>query len=85
MTFCDFPDFSFFFSTQKKVFVLKGNKLEIQYLNFVDDEIDHDYATILFTEGPVNTIVETVYVQQIFKKYLKKVIKVKDHIHRGDI
>nr|WP_314837930.1 anthranilate synthase component I family protein [uncultured Flavobacterium sp.] len=83
--FLDFPDLFFF--QPKKVFILKGNTLEIQYLNFCDDEIDYDYATILSTECLINTIVETVHVKQRISRenYLKKVIKVKDHIHRGDI
>ncbi len=40
----DFPDLFFF--QPKKVFLLKGNQLEIQYLNMCDDEVEEDFEEI---------------------------------------
>lgn len=40
-----FPDLFFF--QPKKLFLLKENLLEIQYLNFVDDEIEYDFNEII--------------------------------------
>ena len=41
----NFPELYFF--QPKKVFLLKDNVLELQYLNFVDDELEYDYKDIL--------------------------------------
>ncbi|HIC30431.1 MAG TPA: aminodeoxychorismate synthase component I, partial [Flavobacteriaceae bacterium] len=38
-----FPDLYFF--QPKKLFFLKGNTLELHYLNMVDDEMDIDFET----------------------------------------
>ncbi|HAT75672.1 MAG TPA: aminodeoxychorismate synthase component I, partial [Flavobacterium sp.] len=40
----DFPDLFFF--QPKKLFLLKGNQLEIQYLNLCDDEVEADFEEI---------------------------------------
>ena len=40
----DFPDLFFF--QPKKIFLLKGNQLEIQYLNMCDDEVEEDFEEI---------------------------------------
>jgi para-aminobenzoate synthetase component 1 len=81
----DFPDLFFF--QPKKVFLLKGNQLEIQYLNMCDDEIEDDLEEI--NNWVLNRVViaSTIEVQQRITKqsYLEKVSKLKEHIHHGDI
>ena len=41
----DFPDLFFF--QPKKIFLLKGNQLEIQYLLLCDDEVEEDFEEIV--------------------------------------
>lgn len=80
-----FPDLFFF--QPKKVFSLKGNQLEIQYLNMCDDEVEEDFEEISLqiTDYKFQTS-EIDIKQRISKeKYLYKVSKILDHIHRGDI
>ncbi len=99
----EFPDLFFF--QPKKLFLLKGNQLEIQYLHFVDDEIEYDFNDILSVRAACTELDEVesrtneqalnlensqpkpVEInQQISKeKYLGKVQKMLDYIHRGDI
>ncbi len=90
----DFPDL-FFFQPQK-IFLLKGNQLEIQYLNVCDDEVEEDFEEISLQisdfrperkrTGEAFQISEIEIKQRISKeKYLEKVSKILEHIHRGDI
>ena len=44
----DFPDLFFF--QPKKIFILKGQELEIQYLFLCDDEIEYDFESIQSTQ-----------------------------------
>ncbi len=44
LTRLDFPDLFFF--QPKKIFLLKGNELELQYLGMVDDEMEEDLEQI---------------------------------------
>ena len=79
-----FPDLFFF--QPKKLFFLKGNLLEIQYLRMCDDEIESDFEEIkqcsVFSVQSSNVQIK----QRISKEnYLSKVNKMLDHIHRGDI
>jgi para-aminobenzoate synthetase component 1 len=81
----DFPDLFFF--QPKKMFLLKGNQLEIQYLNMCDDEVEADFEEI-GVQCPVFSLQspEIEIKQRISKeKYLEKVSKILEHIHRGDI
>ena len=79
-----FPDLYFF--QPKKLFLLKGNQLEIQYLNMCDDEIDDDFLDIL-NNPPLTTHNPHPKIQQRISKddYIKKVGEMLEHIHRGDI
>ncbi|MFC4740413.1 anthranilate synthase component I family protein [Flavobacterium ponti] len=79
-----FPDLYFF--QPKKLFFLKENQLEIQYLNMVDDEIEVDFEEIKNYEL-VFTNYELPKINQRISKesYLEKVSKMLEHIHRGDI
>jgi len=81
----DFPDLYFF--QPKKLFLLKGNQLEIQYLNMCDDEVEVDFDEITELESQTFVTLNPVEVQQRISKedYLDKVSKVLEHIHRGDI
>lgn len=78
-----------FFFQPKKIFLLKGNQLEVKYLNMVDDEIQTDFAEIenrlLFSstnaDKPQNTIQQRISETE----YLAKVSKIVEHIDQGDI
>lgn len=81
-----FPDLFFF--QPKKLFLLKGNQLEIQYLKMVDDEIESDVQNILRqAQGDVTLSLSKSKIKQRISKenYLEKVSNVLDHINRGDI
>jgi para-aminobenzoate synthetase component 1 len=87
-----FPDLFFF--QPKKLFLVKGNQLEIQYLSGCDDEVDSDLEEILAScqkEHNLNTFASnspnTVSIKQRVSKeeYLSKVTKMLTHISRGDI
>ena len=80
----DFPDLFFF--QPKKLFLIKDNQVEIQYLRMCDDEIELDFEEI--NQCSVFSVpYEAVLVQQRISKenYLSKVAKMLDYIHRGDI
>jgi para-aminobenzoate synthetase component 1 len=81
----DFPDLFFF--QPKKLFLLKGNKLEIKYLNFCDDEVESDLEEIEQISNLENSKEEKLIIQQRIskKEYISKVSKALEHIHRGDI
>ncbi len=81
----DFPDLFFF--QPKKLFLLKGNQVEIQYLNCCDDEVETDFKEIIETEVAREELASKISIQQRISKenYLEKVTKVLEHIHRGDI
>ena len=66
---------------------MKANQLEIQYLNFCDDEVDEDFKEIIETKISKPEIEDRITIQQRISKesYLEKISKVLDHIHRGDI
>ena len=90
-----FPDLFFF--QPKKVFLLKENQVEIQYLNMCDDEVVADLEEIglQVLDFEKQTVRQSMSyraqsrdeVQQRISKenYLEKVSKVLEHIHRGDI
>ncbi len=80
----EFPDLFFF--QPKKLFLIKENEVEIQYLRLCDDEIETDFDEILsittITHHPSSINIK----QRISKEnYLSKVSKMLEHIHRGDI
>ena len=79
-----FPDLFFF--QPKKLFLIQGNQVEIQYLRMCDDEIESDFKEItsitLMTHYPLPITIN----QRISKEnYLLKVSKMLEHIQRGDI
>ncbi|TRX33259.1 anthranilate synthase component I family protein [Flavobacterium sp. ZT3R18] len=95
----DFSDLFFF--QPKKIFLLKGNQLEIQYLNMCDDEVEEDFEKInnwvLYKDSTLGAVdvmpsadeitLSAVEMRQRISKqnYLEKVSKLLEHIHRGDI
>ena len=81
----EFDDLYFF--QPKKVFLLRGNQLEQQYLNLCDDEFESDLQEILHFESSNSKINLPLSIQQRIPKqeYLEKVTEMLAHIQRGDI
>jgi para-aminobenzoate synthetase component 1 len=81
----DFPDLFFF--QPKKLFLIKENQVEMQYLRMCDDEIETDFNDIVLSKlCDFATLREITINQRISKEnYLSKVSKMLEHIHRGDI
>jgi para-aminobenzoate synthetase component 1 len=85
----DFPDMFFF--QPKKIFLLKENQLEIQYLFLCDDEVEDDFNEIVEGQSrSLGTKVEnaaSLKIEQRISKdlYIEKVTKMLEHIHKGDM
>jgi len=82
----DFPDLFFF--QPKKIFLLKGDQLEMQYLALCDDEIESDFKAILNCDIlNRESDAQNLLIQQRIPKenYLSKIEEMLAHIHRGDI
>lgn len=87
-----FPDLFFF--QPKKIFLIKGNQVEIQYLNMVSDELEEDLKLIssINIEAPVSKVENkkrsnAINIEHRIHKneYLNKLEILLAHIHRGDI
>ncbi|KAA5822359.1 aminodeoxychorismate synthase component I [Algibacter amylolyticus] len=81
-----FSDMCFF--QPKKVFLISGNQVEIQYLNFVDDEIDDDLLAIkIRTQVARGQAYSDIKIKLRTHKdaYFEKVNTMLEHIYRGDI
>ena len=85
-----FPDLYFF--QPQKLFLLKGNSVEFQYLRMVDDEMDDDFEEIqVFTaeaeveKRPISEEKPAIRPRISKDAYLAKVAEMQRHIHRGDI
>lgn len=81
----NFPDLFFF--QPKKLFLLNGNQLEIQYLNMCDNEIEEDFSAIIKSQKWEPENESSLEIQQRISKenYIKKVSKMQENIHRGDM
>lgn len=81
----DFPDLFFF--QPKKLFLLKGNQLEIQYLNMCEDELELDLVEIRSQETQAANPKSKIKIQQRIsqQEYLKKINLLLEHIHLGDL
>ncbi|TCN57572.1 anthranilate synthase component I family protein [Flavobacterium circumlabens] len=81
----NFPDLFFF--QPKKIFLLKGNQLEIQYLFVCDDEAEDDFEAIIESQSDAFETLNKILIQQRISKesYIGKVTKMLDHIHVGDM
>lgn len=80
-----FPELFFF--QPKKLFLLKGNRLNILYLNFVADEFEQDYREIKSCKPKNGNHSNGVKVHLRIHKdeYFNKVNSLLAHIHRGDV
>lgn len=82
-----FPDLYFF--QPKKIFLFSDNEVEIQYLNFVDDELESDWQEILNQEviayDPLDKSPAKIHLRTSKDSYFSKLTKIIEHIHRGDI
>jgi len=81
----EFPDLFFF--QPKKLFLLKGNQLEIKYLTLCDDELEEDFEAIIGSISPAKSDSSSITIQQRISKesYIEKVHLLLEHLHRGDI
>ncbi|AIZ42730.1 anthranilate synthase component I family protein [Cellulophaga baltica] len=85
----EFPELYFF--QPKKIIKIKGNCLEFDYLNMVDDEIEEDYQTIIKCQPnmgeKIQSVAKDIHIKmRIFKdEYFSKVTKMLDHIKHGAI
>jgi para-aminobenzoate synthetase component 1 len=81
----DFPDLFFF--QPKKMFLLKGNQLEIQYLNMCDDEVEDDFDEIVKSQNSRVENQNKIAIEQRIPKqnYIEKVSKLLEYIHHGDL
>ena len=81
----NFPDLFFF--QPKKLFILKGNQLEIQYLMLCDDEVEEDFEGIVESRKSKVESDEKLNIQQRISKelYIQKINKMLEHIHIGDM
>jgi len=84
----DFPELFFF--QPKKIFLLKGDILEIQYLHFVDDELDDDYSEITAINNESVKFEQEkdpikIKLRMTKDSYFERFQKIHNHICRGDI
>jgi len=81
-----FPDLYFF--QPKKLFLIKGDTIEIQYLKSVDDELDQDLRAIENFEDNTNEMFsKDIKIKLRIHKddYFSKLNSMLESIHRGDI
>ncbi|WP_100614794.1 anthranilate synthase component I family protein [Confluentibacter citreus] len=81
-----FPDLYFF--QPKKLFLFKGNQVDIQYLNAVADELEDDLESIRHCEEERRSnLPNDIKIKLRIHKdqYFEKVKSLLAHIHRGDI
>jgi len=76
-----------FFFQPKKIFSIKENQLEIQYLLLCDDEIEEDFEEIVESQKSKVESEECLKIQQRVSKelYIERVTKMLEHIHAGDM
>lgn len=80
-----FPDLFFF--QPKKLFLLKNNQLEIQYLNLCDDEVETDFDSILKTSISTSESLNPIEIKQRISKvlYQEKVERMLEYINKGAV
>lgn len=81
-----FPDLFFF--QPKKLFLIKGNSVEIQYLKSVENDLENDLKTIQKINDSKNQHSENhIKIKLRIHKdtYFEKVNAILEYIHRGDI
>lgn len=88
----NFPELFFF--QPKKIFILKGNNLEIKYLMLCDDEVEADFEEII--DSPKSKVEsqkskvqseDSLKIEQRISRdsYIEKINKMLEHIHIGDM
>ncbi len=80
-----FPELFFF--QPKKLFLLRGNQLEVAYLPLCDDELDEDWASIQKQpiSGQEAQISLNIQARISPEAYLEKVQSLQKHIQAGDV
>lgn len=82
----EFPELFFF--QPKKLFFIKGNKLEIKYLNIFKNHIENDLKSIQdiesSTDSPSDNAIK-IKMRMHKDAYFEKVQRMLEYIHRGDI
>lgn len=81
-----FPELYFF--QPKKLFLIKGNKVEIRYLKAFKDDIKNDLKAIRHSEEERrDNLTDSIKIKLRIHKddYFEKVKSMLSHIHRGDI
>lgn len=81
-----FPDLYFF--QPKKLFFFKGNQVEMQYLNMVDDEFESDLKAVQQMNASTNQQINNpikIKLRIHKDEYFEKIHAMLAHIHRGDI
>lgn len=81
----NFPDLFFF--QPKKIFILRGKELEIQYLMLCDDEVEEDFEGIIESRKAKVESDEKLNIQQRISKelYIQKINQMLQHINVGDM
>jgi para-aminobenzoate synthetase component 1 len=82
----EFPDLSFF--QPKKLFLFKDDQIEIQYLNFVNDELETDLKAIESVNESIELGIDNnikIKLQIHKDEYFEKVNTLLKHIHNGDL
>ncbi len=82
----EFPDLYFF--QPKKLFLIKDNQVEIQYLKGVEDELEEDLNVIeQINESTKPQISNSIKIKLRIHKdeYFERINHMLAHIHRGDI
>ncbi|PLB18229.1 MAG: Para-aminobenzoate synthase, aminase component [Flavobacteriaceae bacterium FS1-H7996/R] len=81
-----FPDLYFF--QPKKLFFFKGNQVEMQYLNMMDDEFESDLKAVQQMNASTNQQINNpikIKLRIHKDEYFEKINAMLGHIHRGDI
>lgn len=76
-----------FFFQPKKIFIVKGNSLEMQYLKFCEDEMESDFNEIIAAKPSMHISKDTIKVQQrldpiLYEEIIQKILK---EIQKGNI
>ncbi|MCK0109529.1 aminodeoxychorismate synthase component I [Flavobacteriaceae bacterium S0825] len=81
----EFPELYFF--QPKKIFLIKGNRLSVLYLNMISDEFNEDLSAINAQEfdDEVHENHVKIHLRIHKDEYFNKVNELLSHIHRGDI
>ncbi len=82
----EFPDLYFF--QPKKLFLLKGNALEIRYLTMCDEEVESDFTAIQLLSYNLKLTTDSridIHQRISKEKYLEKIKTMLENIHLGAI